>query len=278
MKCNKNLAAIHAYLCGDGYVIKNPKSQKHKYYHIGFRNTNDVLLEDFQKRFLAVFGRKPYITNEGRCRIQDKKIYGELTKNDSYYSYEWKMPRLSNTYLRAWLRAFFDCESWVENRPAKSRLIGLDCCNETGILSIQKSLKHLGIDSNVRKKKNRSIWSLTICGQDDLKMFQRMIGFLHPNKKQKLVGALNSYRTYSWKIPGSKEGIITFLKEHGRLRKARGQLRLFSIKKENLTKLKKVLNKHGMTSMIFGPWKNNTGSKYYCLIVKERGEETDGKK
>jgi hypothetical protein len=49
MKFNNNLSAIHSYLCGDGYVIKNPKTQKHKYYHIGLRNTNQTLLRDFKK-------------------------------------------------------------------------------------------------------------------------------------------------------------------------------------------------------------------------------------
>lgn len=37
MKFNKNLSAIHAYLCADGYVIKNHSTQKHKYCHIGLR-------------------------------------------------------------------------------------------------------------------------------------------------------------------------------------------------------------------------------------------------
>ena len=55
MKFDKNLAAIHAYLCSDGYVIKNPRTQKHKYYYIGFRNTNLILLKDFQKKFNDYF-------------------------------------------------------------------------------------------------------------------------------------------------------------------------------------------------------------------------------
>ncbi len=62
MKFDQNLAAIHGYLCGDGYVIKNPNTQKHKYYHIGLRNTNDVLLKDFQQKFKAVFNIEPRIT------------------------------------------------------------------------------------------------------------------------------------------------------------------------------------------------------------------------
>ena len=97
MKFDENLVAIHAYLCADGYVIKNPKFQKQKYYMIGFRNTNLVLLKDFQKRFEKYFGKKTYITNEGRCRIGSKEIYNKLLISfGEFYSWRWKMPILKN--------------------------------------------------------------------------------------------------------------------------------------------------------------------------------------
>ena len=106
MKFTNNLAAIHGYLCGDGYVIRNPLTQSHKYYHIGFRNTNMVLLRDFQSKFFSEFGIKPIITNDGRCKIQNKKIYYILTKDFSYYSYEWELPKLSKINLDEKLAEF----------------------------------------------------------------------------------------------------------------------------------------------------------------------------
>lgn len=271
MKFDKNLAAIHGYLCSDGYVIKNPESQKHKYYYIGLRNTNDVLLSDFQEKFEAVFEIKPIITNEGRCKIQNKGIYELLTKEFSYYSYEWKLPELDKEDLRYWLRAFFDCEGWVENQPAKSRLIGADCCNEAGLLSIQKALKNFSISSSVKKKNGRTIWRLTICDLENLKKFQKHIGFLHPKKKEKLTEAINSYKDYFWKIPEDKEELIKFILEKGKIRKSRNEIRFMSIRKDNFDNLKKALNKYDISSTIFGPWKNNTGSLYYCLIIKNIG-------
>ena len=271
MKFNKNLAAIHGYLCSDGYVIKNPESQKHKYYYIGLRNTNEILLKDFQQKFEAVFGIKPIITNEGRCKIQNKEIYELLTKEFSYYSYEWKLPELNKENLSYWLRAFFDCEGWVENQPAKSRLIGADCCNEAGLLSIQETLKKFGIFSSIKKKNERTIWRLVICDLENLKRFQEHIGFLHPQKKQKLIEAINSYKNYFWNVPENKEDLMKFLKEKGKIRKSRSEIRFISIEKENLTGLKKALNKHNISSTIFGPWRNNTGSLYYCLIIKNIG-------
>jgi len=60
MKFDENLAAVHAYLCADGYVVKS-KNPKYKYFHIGFRNTNLILLKDFQEKFEKAFGLKPYL-------------------------------------------------------------------------------------------------------------------------------------------------------------------------------------------------------------------------
>jgi len=269
MKFDKNLAAIHGYLCGDGYVIKNPKHQKHKYYHIGFRNFNDVLLRDFQDKFNLLFDYKPHITNEGRCRIQNKDIYYKLTKNYSYYSYEWTLPKLSKVNLKYWLRAFFDCEGWVNNQLRKNRAVSLECCNEEGTFSIQKALSKFKIDSKVRKKTNRTIWRISIFGKDNILKYQKKIGFLHPDKKIKLQDAINSYVDYDWNIPSNRKGIYKFVIEKGKLRKERNEIRLLSIKKRNLQNMKKVLNRYEIKSKLFGPWKSSTCSKYYCLIIKE---------
>ena len=43
------------------------------------------------------------------------------------------------------------------------------------------------------------------------------------------------------------------------------------MKKEKTLELRKALNKYNINSRIFGPWKNNTGSLYYCLIIKNIG-------
>ncbi|HLD07407.1 MAG TPA: LAGLIDADG family homing endonuclease [Candidatus Nanoarchaeia archaeon] len=271
MKLDINLAAIHGYLCSDGYVIKNPPSQPHRYYHIGLRNTNLVLLEDFQQKFKAAFGLRPIITDEGRCKIQNKEIYGTLTKDFSYYSYEWVLPKLSRCPLRYWLRAFFDCEGWVENQPAKSRLIGADCCNKKGLFGVQTALREFHIDSSVKKKNGRNIWRPTICGLQDLHAFQESIGFLHPQKSKKLGEAIASYPDYSWHIPEIKRDLLEFIAKKGKIRESRNEIRFLSIRKDNLAHLRKALKKHGIHSRIFGPWKSSTGSLYHCLIIKHKG-------
>lgn len=269
MKFDKNLASIHGYLCGDGYVITNPSTQKKKYYYIGFRNMDTVLLLDFQKKFKRTFGIKPIVTQDGRCKTQNKEIYSIFTKNHSYYSYEWRIPSLSKDQMRWWLRAFFDCEAWVENQPGKSRLIGLDCCNKEGLFQVQRSLEELRIKSKIHKKKGRTIWRLTICGLDNIRKFKRNIGFLHPNKKEKLNAAIGSYVNYDWDIPKIKRNFFFFMRQKGRTQKKRDEIRFHSIKKQNLIELSKALKKQGISSKVFGPWKNNSGSTYYCLTTKK---------
>lgn len=270
MKFDQNLAAIHAYLCGDGYVIKNPENQKKKYYYIGLRNTNLTLLKDFQSKFKSYFGIEPIITNGiDRCKIQNKAIYYQLTKDYSFYSYEWELPPLSKENLKFWLRAFFDCEGWVENQPKKSRLISLDCCNKKGIIQVKNALQRLYINSQLTKKKNRTIWRLTICGKENLQRYQSLIGFLHPQKKQRLENALGSFMNYAWKIPSDKQELLDFVMERGKFRASRKEIRLLSIKKKNLTNLAKALKKQKISSTLLGPWQSSTKSQYYCLKIKE---------
>jgi intein/homing endonuclease len=267
MKFDKNLAAIHGYLCSDGYVIKNPSTQKHKYYYIGLRNFDITLLKDFQDKFSQVFGIQPIITTDGRAKIQNKGIYNFLTKDFSYYSYEWTLPKMNKENLKFWLRAFFDSEGWVENQPRQSRLIGVDCCNEAGLESVRKALLKFGISSSIKKRKSRTLWRLTLCGHDDILRFSKFIGFLHPAKKNRLAEALSSYMDYTWNVPSNKNDLLQFILQKGKKRVSRNEIRLMSIKHQNMDTLKKALNKHHIHSKLFGPWKNSTGSTYYCLII-----------
>lgn len=142
MRLNKDLVIIHAYLCADGYVTRNSSTQKHTYHHIGFRNTNSILLKDFQERFAKVFEQKSYLIENQRCRVGSKKIYKALTGEfGSFYSWKWQMPELDKNYSRGWLRAYFDCEGWVFCKKGQNRHIGVDCVNKKRNQSDRKIIK-----------------------------------------------------------------------------------------------------------------------------------------
>lgn len=271
MKFDQNLASVHAYLCADGYVIRNPETQKHKYYYIGLRNTNNILLKDFQNKFAKVFDLMPIITNDGRCKIQNKNIFFQLTKDFSYYSGEWTIPQLSLDDLKCWLRSYFDCDAWVAVQKGKSRVIGLESINKNGLEQIKNSLFKFGIKSSeVKKRKNRNVWYIYVCGKDDLLKFKESIGFLHPRKNDKLLEAINSYETYEWVIPNKKEDFIEFINKKGKRRSDTKQVRFFSILEDNLIKLKNELNKYDVISKISGPLKNGYGRIYYCLTFNQK--------
>jgi len=108
----------------------------------------------------------------------------------------------------------------------------------------------------------------TICGLENIKRFNRKMGFLHPDKSKRLEEAINSYVSYEWKIPETREELSKFIAQKGRLSKPRKEIRFLSIRKNNLSRFKKALKMLGIKSSIFGPWKSNTCSKYYCLIIK----------
>lgn len=267
---NDDLASIHAYLCADGYVITNPPTQVHKYYYIGLRNTNLTLLKDFQKKFERVFAVKPIITEDvDRCKIQSKELCLALLKQfGTFYSDKWKMPRLTKNQLRVWLRSYFDCDGWVGVVPGKDRKVGLESINRQGLEKIKGALKNFEISCTIKKRSNRNIYALTICGKDDLERFAKWVGFLHPFKAKRLKEALESYYNPKFEISSNKSGMYAFLKERGRLRLSRNEIRVFSILKENLSRLQRALLIHGIKSKLQGPWKNSEGREYYCLILK----------
>jgi len=277
MRFDKNLSAIHSYLCADGYVIKNPENQKHKYYHIGLRNTCPELLKDFQKRFEIVFGLKPIITPDGRCRIQNKEVYQELTKNFSYYSRGWTLPKLSKENSRCWLRSFFDCEGWVVVRKSRDRHVGADSVNHKGLRDISSSLKAFGIISSIKLLRKRDMSRLFIYGKENLLRFKKEINFLHPSKKTKLQEAMDSYVSYEWEFPANKkklrECIFQIMKKKAKI-KRNSILRVDSIKKENLLKLAGSLqNFFGVEAKVYGPWRNNSTQYYELCINKKQDSE-----
>jgi len=275
MKFDKNLAPIHAYLCADGYVIRNPSTQKQKYYHIGFRNTNIVLLKDFQNKFEKYFGIKPRLIIGERCIIQNKEIYFKLIDEfKSFYSAEWKMPELNLELSKKWLRTFFDCEGWVVCKSHQNRHIGLDSINEGGLNQVKNALRKLNINSLAKKRNDREIFSLKIYGKENLIKFHNEIGFLHPSKKQKLEMVKKDFVNYIWNFPN--KGLKKFLKElinkKGKVRGKGGIIATISNKKENLIRLQKELNSLFNIESRVNKRINGIGTRYYELNINKRNE------
>lgn len=274
LKFNKNLSIIHAYLCADGYVIRNPETSKSKYYYMGLRNMNDVLLKDFEDNFYGYFKIKPRRCKDGRSVIQNKATYYLLTEHFSYYSREWKLPQLSKNNLKFWLRTFFDCEGWVFVKKSTDRHIGADSVNHNGLRNIKTALNKFNIGCEIKTLKNRDTLRLLIYGRENLMEFQKNINFLHPEKKIKLQEAIDSYENYNWKFPKEKEHIkkviINLIKEKVKDINSR-RFRICSNIRKNLILTQRHLNDElGIFSIVSNKQFNGIGTPYYELSINRK--------
>jgi hypothetical protein len=269
---NNDLAAIHGYLCSDGYVVKNPQNQKHKYYVVGLRNTNIVLLRDFQQKVKKVFPVNPIIYRNERCKIHSKLFYAYLSKYGSYYSGRWTLPSLSKKALASWLRAYFDCDGWVFCEKHKNRNIGLDSINKRGIKQIKEALGRLQIESVLKERRNKKIWRLYIYKRKSLERFSKLVGFTHPEKKKKLKLVLESYVNHRWAFP--KKNKIKHIKQlmaERAKRMVNGIIRVNSIVEKNLIELKgRLKSLFKIESKVYGPRTNGYGTRYYELVVQKK--------
>ncbi len=276
---DEDFAAIHGYLCADGYVSRNPPSQKHIYYRIGLRNTEIVLLKDFQSKFEAVFGKRPIISKQlDRCNIGNKKIFLWLRNRfGSFHSHDWTIPETLMTYsmLASWLKAFFDCEAWVASIKGKDRKTAVESINLNGLNKIKWCLKkYFKINSVIYPRVERKTSVLCICDKKSLIRFRDKIGFNHHAKRQKLEEAINSFIDYNWKLPEPERElrlfVLNFLKK--RIKNSKhDRIRIYSSKKKNLLKLSKALKKlFAIKSRVSKARFNGVGTRFFELELKGR--------
>lgn len=276
MKFDENLAAIHAYLCADGYVIRNPPTQKQKYYRLGFRNTNLILLKDFQKCFDNYFGVETHLRIGERCDLGSKEIYERLTEEfGSFYSWEWRMPQLNKKLIRIWLRAYFDCEGWVFCKHHQDRHIGADCVNKIGLKQVEDALNMLGIKTHLKFKEKRNIYRISIYGKDNIVKFRNEVGFLHPDKLVKLNKTIEDFVIYLWDFPTNSSQIDVFIKELFAKKakiKRHYSIRLLSREHKNLFILKNLLKKFYSIESLLYKAHNGIGAVYYELDINRKEE------
>ena len=171
------------------------------------------------------------------------------------------MKYMNKEQAARWLRAFFDCEGWVWVRKAKNRAIGTDSVNHKGLQQVANLLKeHFDISTSIRPRSNRDTATLCIYGKDQLIKFEEEIGFLHPFKKKRLRESIETYVNYNWDFSKGSNKII---KEKARTRKPY-TVRLMSILKENLDRVKQELETFGIESKIRKAV-NGQGRIYYEL-------------
>jgi hypothetical protein len=195
-------ARLHAYIVADGSIsMYNEKKRPTATHHqIRFYPDHHSLIPLFIEAVEYLYLKTPKFTelhNFYVVRFSSQVACRDLLKIGKSKSLEWNVPRtLLCTKLAKceWLRAFFDCEGYVNKR-----YIRIESVNESGIFQIQQLLKELGINSNtyryVRKNKNWNVnYILCIARREDRQRYLNEIGFNHVLKQQKLQDSLASVR------------------------------------------------------------------------------------
>ncbi len=196
VKISKNIspekAAIHAYLCGDGYIKINIDKNNYPNYNIRVYPDNERLARLIGDLFKKEFNISPSIKKLGSyfaVQIKNKPVCINLLSLGTYGTRNWKIPRTFNKcLLREWLKCFFDCESNVD---LNNRTIALKSVNYNGLLDIQNKLELFKINSKVYgpyqpKNEKHSKYGILIISGADICKYKRLINFNHPAKKKKL--------------------------------------------------------------------------------------------
>ena len=163
---------------------------------------NGLLAKKIVSLFIDEYNIKPIIKRRGgyyEISIKNKPACLDLLKLGNYNSLNWCIPKnLQIDLIKEWIKCFFDCEAYVS---AYSKNIQVKSINGKGLLSIGGKLKLFNIKSNIygpyrQKSSNRSnkhsdYYVLVVPKRDgNLKKYESLISFNHPNKKHKLIEIL----------------------------------------------------------------------------------------
>ena len=198
-KITPEMARIHAHICGDGCVytkilkLSKRKLSRHKRINpyekiwvMEYTNTENLLRQEFITDIKISFNRKSYnYSKYYRVTLTHCKWIIDFLELDNKNSYNWKIPKdiLNSKRLSThWLRAFFDDESTVTQ---KQKMIRIKSMNLYGLKQILFMLKNHGIYSKITGQNCDKSWYLNIY-RNDLKQYEKQIGFLHPQKREKL--------------------------------------------------------------------------------------------
>ncbi|MFH1181728.1 MAG: LAGLIDADG family homing endonuclease [Candidatus Woesearchaeota archaeon] len=184
-------AKILGFLAGDGHVSIR-KERKSLHHEIEFYPDRENLAHQFTAAFNALYGQMPAIKirkNFFAVRIASKAACKDLLTTAKFGVLNWRVPF---SYLRSpkqqteWLRAYYDCEAYVD----KTKIVPQPV-NKEGLLEVQKLLKRFNVESRIyeykRKNKNwNTNYLLFIQKKKSRKVFLNKIGFNHPVKLEKL--------------------------------------------------------------------------------------------
>ncbi len=203
MEITPEIARIHAHICGDGCMyLKKEKRPKHYRPHIKrqlyenvwvieYTNTCMPLLDEFNKDLKTAFNRKgQWRLKYWRIRITSAKWILDFLEVMNKNSYNWFIPEFimqqNNKITANWIRAFFDDEATVTDRGA----VRVKCMNKKGLEQIKTLLLRFGIESSLTGPNCDNSYYLYLYKRFNV-LYQKLIGFNHPEKRAKLERIIN---------------------------------------------------------------------------------------
>lgn len=180
------------FLSGDGSV-----QDRYPHYEIDFYPDDKKVALIYRGIFRDLYNKKLVIRKQrryfGNCfslRVKYKKAFMHLKSLTTFGRLRWRVPRFvlkEYALKKAWLRAFFDCEGYVN---PNGKVIQIQTVNKAGLKQVKSMLNSLDINSNTykyeRKNKNwNTNYILCITG-NSIENFSSIVGFNHSRKSKML--------------------------------------------------------------------------------------------
>lgn len=187
-------AEILGYLCSEGndndfdkkYFIFDNRRNKSYYSRsnkcwINFSNTDKTLQNRFIYLMESVYNYRLRAYKKGSFYIQRKQVVSDLRKYTLFGSRRWWVPRILflNKYKKhafRFIRAYLDGDGTIYRKH-----IDIDSVNFKSLPELNRLINKFKIKTYYYIYKSRSRILIK-----DIKRFQKLIGFIHPEKKEKL--------------------------------------------------------------------------------------------
>jgi len=171
---------------------------------IQFTNTNTLLIEDYKKAINSLFNINPGVTqtdNRYSVRVISKRVVDFMNSLDKNLLEKGiiktipdKLMKCAKEDLAYLLRAAFDVDGTIVNVKRNGCRISLSAENKNFAEQITELLLRFGITSSIYKDKE--IYKVDICGQENLYKYYQNIGFLSAKKQNRLMLYIQKQKTY----------------------------------------------------------------------------------
>ena len=200
---NENLARILGHIVGDGGIHIKKLEGKYRAFYV---NNEQILLNSFKEDIYEVFDNNEIYSREREIRGDEIWLNTsigfilytllEYDLNNDKKSVPSIMKKSGNKkILGKFLQAIYDDDGFLY--PSK-KMVVLSLVRKELLSDIRKILIKIGVVPNkilIHNSKSRSkMFYFSITGRNNIKKFDKLVGFLHPIKKDKLKNLLGGYK------------------------------------------------------------------------------------